>query len=57
MNIILHSFAVIALIIRISFLYKAIKYDKSKIKFEILLMMLIIIVWVSIYYLLPLSKT
>lgn len=57
MNIILHSFAIIALLIRISFLYKAIKYDKAKIKFEILLIILIIIVWASIYYLLPLSKT
>ena len=57
-TILLHTVAIIALLIRIKNLYKAINTKSNdKIKFEILVIILIIVIWGLIYYFLPLTKS
>ncbi|GEM_PF-5657814 len=53
-NIILHVVALLSLIVRMKFLFAALKKrDRGKIVFETLIIILIISIWTLLYWLLP----
>lgn len=56
-DLLIHLVAVISIIVRLKYLYNAVKQgEKGKIKFELFFIIVIIVIWALIYFFAPIHE-